>query len=286
MARWILSLRFRRWTGRSIHWKHPQSLQEWIFANLLTAAKDPSQLQFYAKLADKIAVRNYVAERCPQIQLPQLLGVWKSVKDIPWATLPEKFAMKTNNGCGTNLIVHDKSRLNIASESKRLHRWLHFPYGQLSGQCHYSLIPPRIFAEEFLPFSEKQGNLPPDYKIFCFFGEPKFILYYEGRTTNGHVTPNMVFDLEWRARPEAVLRPINHPVPPPISLKNMTTAARVLSRDLRFARIDFYDINGQAYLGEITLTPDVVINFTPRFLEEAMRMTKPHNATATHTSDF
>ena len=122
--------------------------------------------------------------------------------------------MKTNNGCGTNLIVHDKSRLDTASESKRLHRWLHFPYGQLSGQCHYSLIPPRIFAEEFLPFPKSQGNLPPDYKIFCFFGEPKFILYYEGRTTNGHVTPNMVFDFEWRARPEAVLRPVSHPAPP------------------------------------------------------------------------
>ena len=40
-------------------------------------------------------------------------------------------------------------------------------------------------------------------------------LDYEGRTTNGHVTPNMVFDFEWRARPEAVLRPVSHPVPPP-----------------------------------------------------------------------
>lgn len=111
-------------------------------------------------------------------------------------------------------------------------------------------------------------------------------LDYEGRTTNGHVTPNMVFDFEWRARPEAVLRPVSHPVPPPISLKDMKIAACALSRGLRFARIDFYDINGQAYLGEITLTPDVVTNFTPRFLEEAMRMTIPGHATTMHTSAF
>lgn len=63
MARHILALRYRRWTGRTIDWNHPANLQEYILAQLMDAAADPARLELYATLADKVAVRRYAATR-------------------------------------------------------------------------------------------------------------------------------------------------------------------------------------------------------------------------------
>ena len=41
----------------------------------------------------------------------------------------------------------------------------------------------------------------------------------------------------------------------PRSYNKMKQMARVLSKDLPFSRIDFYEINGNPYFGEITFYP-------------------------------
>ncbi len=270
MARKIINLRHRRWTGRGINWSNPATLQEYVFTTLFDAASDTARLRLYADLADKVKVREYAASRCPGLRMPELLGCWESAQDIDWESLPQKFAMKTNNGCGTNLIVRDKNTLDLREATKKLSRWIKFPYGTLSGQIHYSRIRPMIFAEALLEPRDGKGELPLDYKFFCFNGEPRFILFYEGRTVNGHITPNMAFNLEWEPIPGAVLRPIGHDIEAPASLRQMTDCARALSQGLPFARVDFYDIDGEAVLGEITLTPDVTANFTEEFLRKVM----------------
>lgn len=274
MARHILALRYRRWTGRTIDLNHPANLQEYILAQLMDAADDPARLELYATLADKVAVRRYAATRAPGLRTPALLGSWRRPEEIGWESLPEKFAMKTNNGCGTNLIVRDKSAIDTAAETRRLRRWLRFPYGELSGQIHYSRIEPLIFAEELLEPAPGTDKLPLDYKFFCFNGRPRFILYYEERKVNGHLTPNMAFDLDWQPM-EVVNHPTGHTVPPPASLHEMIQAAGKLSAGLPFARVDFYDVDGHALLGEITMTPDVWTNFTPEFLVKALGYTRP-----------
>lgn len=229
MARHILALRYRRWTGRTIDWNHPANLQEYILAQLMDAAADPARLELYATLADKVAVRRYAATRAPGLRTPALLGSWRRPEEIGWESLPEKFAMKTNNGCGTNLIVRDKSAIDTAAETRRLRRWLRFPYGELSGQIHYSRIEPLIFAEELLEPAPGTDKLPLDYKFFCFNGRPRFILYYEERKVNGHLTPNMAFDLDWQPM-EVVNHPTGHTVPPPCIAARNDTGRREAER--------------------------------------------------------
>lgn len=45
-------------------------------------------------------------------------------------------------------------------------------------------------------------------------------------------------------------------IPMPKNLDKMLEIAKVLSKDFVFARIDLYNINGQIYFGEITLSPN------------------------------
>lgn len=269
--RLILTLRYYRWTHTIIDWDKPKSLQEYIFKLVIDSCKNKSKRRLLADLADKIAVREYVTERIGGEFLPRLLGTWEHVDDIKWDALPNAFAIKTNNGCCTNIIVRDKSSLDIKDERKKLTRWLKFPYGQLTGQLHYSDIPPMILAEELLVQDENPDSLPYDYKFFCFKGEPKFILFYEGRTVNGHIVYNSVYDINWKPINSIVKRPTEHDIPRPKSFEKMLEAAKELSKGFDFVRVDMYDINGKPVFGEMTFTPDVTINFTEDFLKESLK---------------
>ncbi len=272
----ILALRYRRWAGKPLNWKQPSNLQEYIFKTLADAITQPSKLEMLSVMADKIAVRDYVNKKAPSLKCPTLFGTWDKIESIDWTTLPDKFVMKTNNGCATNIIVRKKDNLDINEAATKLSRWLKFPYGALSGQLQYDGIPPMILAEELLEVPGAANALPVDYKIFCFHGKAEFILYYEDRSENGHLTPNMAFDLEWNPLPGIVNWPINHDVCAPLPLKEMIHYAEKLSKDIDFARIDFYEINKQPVFGEITLTPDVITNFTNDFLVSSMKFTLPH----------
>ena len=46
--------------------------------------------------------------------LPKLYGIYKSVEDINFSTLPRSFVLKTNHGSGEIVIVRDKEKLNRA----------------------------------------------------------------------------------------------------------------------------------------------------------------------------
>lgn len=47
----------------------------------------------------------------------------------------------------------------------------------------------------------------------------------------------------------------NQDMPCPHSFEDMLSCAHILSKDIPFSRIDFYDIDGKAYWGEITFFP-------------------------------
>lgn len=269
LGRWfpktMLQLRFYRKTGCTYNLRDPQKLQDYSIAKLFDKTTD---LQRYAMFADKYEVRKYIEQKIGSQYLTQLYGVYERVEDIDFDALPDKFVLKTNNGCGNNFIVRDKSKLNIAEARKKLNYWLHFPYGDLTGQIHYALIPPRIIAESFLEQDKNNDeSLPCDYKFFCFKGRAYYILYYEGRKQNGHITPNMLFDLEWKALPQAVLRPTTHDIPCPKSFDLMKQLVTKLAEGIDFARIDFYEIDGKPIFGEITLTPDIDTNICPDFYD-------------------
>lgn len=270
MPKQILSLRYRRWTGQWIDWAHPAELQQVFLSQMIKECGSEEGRRRFAMLADKVAVRSYVAERVGEESMARLYGTWRRVEDIDWDGLPERFVMKTNNGCGTNVVVRDKSKLDIEVTKRNLRRWMKFPYGALTGQIHYSFIEPMILAEELLETDSGPDKLPEDYKLFCCDGEPRFFLYYEDRRVNGHLTKNAVFDTEWNEIKGVARRPTNKPIAAPGSLAEMVAMARELSRGLGWVRIDMYDVKGRAVFGEVTLTPDVVSNFTESFRREVI----------------
>lgn len=259
--RFVFALRYYLWSKKFINWNNPRNLQEFSMCQLFS--KDTS-LDFFAMLADKVAVRNFVRERIGDKYLNELYATWTSPNDISIENLPNCFVLKTNNGCGCNEIIYDKEEIDINAIKKKFAYWLYFPYGDLTGQSHYSKIRPLIMAEKFLEQKKGVDSLPYDYKFFCFKGKPRYVLYYESRRLNEHIAPNMLFDMDWNPIVEAVKHPISHKVKCPQSFTLMKELVAKLSDGIDFVRVDFYEINGQPIFGEMTLTP-TMINIKPQF---------------------
>lgn len=246
------NINFRHVFKRNINWNNPKNLIEKI--NWLQLNSDTS---LWTKCADKYLVRDYVKECGFEDALPKLYGKWDNAKDIDFEKLPNSFVLKTNNGCGTNFIVKDKSEINIKSTIKKLNQWLSIPYGYSAAQVHYTRIKPCIIAEEFLDHNSSFSSSLVDFKIWCFNGVPECILVVFDRKGSDYLLS--LYDLEWNNITKGNFDPnYTHcsylDIPEPKSLGKMIEIAKVLSKDIPQVRVDFYDIDGKPYFGEMTFT--------------------------------
>ena len=108
-------LSYYKYYRKLLSFRNPITLDEKIQWMKVNYYKDNPLI---SQCADKYAVREYVKKMdCEEI-LIDLYGVYDNAKEIPWGDLPEKFVIKWNCGCGQNLIVKDKSNLNIEDTIK------------------------------------------------------------------------------------------------------------------------------------------------------------------------
>lgn len=246
------SVMHHRFTGQYLDIDHPRNLNEKI--QYMSFYTDTTE---WSRLTDKIAVREYVAACGYPDITPKLYGTYIRSSDVDYTKLPNQFVIKTNNGCATNILVHDKSDLDIAHTNKKLDEWMAKDYGIITCQPHYSRIKPMILAEELLVDECHPGEALRDYKFYCVNGEPLFVYVYEDRKDNSHDMKRMVYDMNWNEHPEHLGRcavPC-HNCQKPKCFDEMKEIAKCLSSPFKFVRVDLYDINGKPIFGELTFTP-------------------------------
>lgn len=212
--------------------------------------------------ADKYRMREYIAEKGLEDHLPHLYGHWDNPDGIDFDSLPNEFVLKSNNGCGTVKIVHDKSELDIHATKKMLKDWLK-PYGYVGGQSHYLRIKPCIIAEELLHQDEKEKLFSPtslvDYKMWCINGEPESVWVAYNRH-NVFMVNMALFDKDWKPIPQFLKDTAQETyrpeviIPKPVCFEEMKEMARKISAPFPQLRLDFYIINDKPYVGEMTFT--------------------------------
>lgn len=248
---------YKKVFGRSINWENPQNLIEKISWMELY-----SDTALWTKCADKYRVREYINEKGCEETLVKLYGMWENPEDIDFDLLPEQFVLKANNGCGTVMLVKDKSKLDYAKTKKTLKEWLKKPYGYASAQLHYLDIKPCIIAEEILRQSEELNTLSPhslvDFKVWCINGEVESILVTYDRTP--HKLNMHLYSTDWDNISHNIIRGHNHykvnnddNIPKPKNFEKMLEYARKISDGLPQARVDFYETDNGIKFGEITL---------------------------------
>ena len=211
--------------------------------------------------ADKYRMRSFVEEKGFGEYLPKLYGHWDNPDDIDFDELPDKFVLKANNGCGTVMIVRDKSDINYAKTRKKLKQWLLHPYGYFGAQIHYLSIKPCIIAEELLEQDEAEKEFSPisiaDYKVWCFSGRPECILVVYNRTSRRYYLD--LYDLNWMKMDDKFnfnghFGYNKSCITRPNCLNEMLEIATNLSKPFNEVRIDFYVTNGKPIIGELTFS--------------------------------
>lgn len=202
-------------------------------------------------LTDKIAVRDYVAQRAGSDILIPLIATYNYAEEIDFGSLPEQFVLKANHGCSMNAIVRDKHEADLDSIRRKAKKWLGTDFAFVNGyELHYIDIPHRLFAEKYI--ENTNGDLP-DYKFWCFDGKVYYIMFLAERRTGLKMA---FYDLEWNKMPFVYSYPrYEKEVEKPPNLNEMIQIAEKLSEGFSHARVDLYRLdNGEIKFGEITFS--------------------------------
>lgn len=134
----------------------------------------------------------------------------------------------------------------------------------------YNEVKPRIIVEPYIE-DEKYHELR-DYKFFCFNGEPKVMFIASERLNKATETRFDFFDMDFNHLDLLNGHP-NADVPPakPESFDEMIAYSRQLAKDIPFVRVDWYEINGKPYFGEMTFYHNCgFVGFEPEGWDEKM----------------
>lgn len=243
-----LQLMYFKHFRKFINFNNPKSFNEKIqFLKLKYRSNELTEM------ADKYKVKQYVSQLIGNEYVIPTLGVWNTTEEINFDELPEKFVLKCNNDSGGVVICKDKQALNIEETKKFLNSRLNnngFWYGR---EWPYKNIKPCIIAEKYM---ENNGqNELIDYKFFCFNGQPKVVLVCSERFASNNMCKTY-FDEDWNL---LNIMEANHRTDKeqkkPQSFEKMKIISQKLAKDMPFVRIDFYEIEGKLYFGEITFFP-------------------------------
>lgn len=241
-----LDIRFRKVFGRSVNWKNPVTYSE-----KLQWLKVYDRKPIYTEMVDKYEVKKLVGQKIGEEHIIPTIGVWDRVEDIDFDSLPDQFVLKCTHDSGGLVICPEKSKLDIDSAKKKLKQCLKQNFFWSGREWPYKNVKPRIIAEKYMV--DESGYELKDYKFFCFDGEPKALFIASDRQVDGEETKFDFFDMDFNRLPFKNGHPNSERVVNcPSSFEKMKELAAILSRGIPQLRVDFYDINGQIYFGELT----------------------------------
>lgn len=240
----LRGLMYRRRFGRWGDFRKPQRFTEHLTARMLYERDEAM-----AWTCDKLAMKAHAEERCPDLRVPGVLWSGTDLDDVDLSTLPDEWVIKPNHRSG---LVYFGSRSTTRAELKRATRgWLRTHDRVAIGEwayreaAHVLIIEPRL--------AHSSGVVPVDWKFFVFHGKVRLLERDAGRFTDTfaetfYSPSGEVLDIRNGADAWA-------DAPPPAALDSMVRYAERLAEGFSFMRVDFYDVDGEPWFGELTPYP-------------------------------
>lgn len=222
-----------------------------LFSEKLQWLKLHDRKDIYTNMVDKYEAKKYVAKIIGEEYIIPTIGVYNSFDDIDFDKLPNQFVIKCTHDSGGLVIVKDKKNINIKNVRKKIKKSLKRNYYYGSREWPYKNVKPRVIVEKYM--EDYKDATMRDYKFFCFNGTPRIMYISEG--LEDHKTASMsFFDMDYKVmnckRKDYKL--LNNIPSKPITFNKMKKFASILSKNIPHVRVDFYEINGKLYFGELT----------------------------------
>lgn len=253
-----LQAKFYLLLGYPLDIEHPRTFNE-----KLQWLKLYDHNPLYHILADKLTVKNYVAEIIGKEYTVPTIGCWDRVEDIPWKELPESFVIKCTHDSGSTFVCPDKSKLDKQAVIDKLSYCYRRSYYPKDREWVYKGLRPRIIVEKYL------GENIPDYKFFCFNGKPEFMFIATNRLKGEDALSFDFFDMNRNHLNFKQGHRNAEEVPNlPESFDLMRSLAFKLSAGIPHVRVDFYDCKGKIYFGEYTFYHlGGIVPFEPQYVD-------------------
>lgn len=240
-----IKLQFRYLMHYSLNLRNPQTFQE-----KLQWLKLYDRKPVYSQMVDKYESKKFIEARVGKSYVIPTIGIYDNVNQINFDKLPKAYIVKTTHDSASYIIVKDNKqadRKHIKSFfSKRLKRTYYYS----EREWPYKNVKPRIIIEELLSDGSEELR---DYKFYCFNGEPKFFYITSNRNGIGGLKEDF-FDVDGTLMELNQKGYYNNPQIPqlPKNLSKMLNFSKKLAENTYHLRVDFYEVSGKLYCGELT----------------------------------
>ena len=240
---------YKKKIGKVLHLQNPCMLNEKIQWLKLYVRDD-----FHTICADKYSVRDWIKNEFGEKYLVPLVLHTDNWRDITLSCIPDyPCIIKANHTCGTYHIIRDKNKIDIKKIRTDCRCWLAWNYYATSQEWQYKNIKRKILIEKLLLTND--GHLPNDYKLHYINGVLKFIyvsIDREGCNSRNIYTPDWeLLPFSWVSKDTKNV--IGEDIPAPATLALMKDFGHRVATKFKYVRVDFYDVDGRLYFGEITL---------------------------------
>ena len=244
----FLKLKYRIYFNKKLNIKNPQTFNE-----KLQWLKLYDHNPKYIKMVDKYEVRDYIKKMIGKKYLIPLIGRYNNFEEINFEKLPSKFVIKCTHDSGGIVICKDKTKIDIKKIRKKINKSLKTNYYYSGREWPYKNIKPKILIEKYM--EDNATNELIDYKIMCFNGKAKMLFTCSERFSNEELKVTF-FDLDWNKMPfERHYKASEKEINKPLNYDKMIKFSEKLTKNIPFVRVDWYEINGKLYFGELTFYP-------------------------------
>lgn len=208
----------------------------------------------YTKMVDKYEVKKYVSNIIGKEYIISTLGIYNDFDEIDFNKLPNQFVIKCTHDSGGIVICKDKEKLDIKNVRKKINKLLKKNFYYSGREWPYKNVKPRIIIEKYI--DDGKNTQLNDYKVMCFNGKAKCSFVCTERDNKELGLAVTFFDLDWKKMPfKRHYRTSNKKIDKPRNYQKMIELSEKLSKNIPFVRVDWYEIKGKLYFGELTFYP-------------------------------
>ncbi len=234
---------------KKLNIKHPQTFNEKL-QWLKLYDKNPK----YTKMVDKYEVKKYIKNIIGEKYIIPTIGIYNNFDDIDFNELPKQFVIKCTHDSGGLIICKDRNKLNLKKARKKINSSLKTNYFYNGREWPYKNVSPKVIIEKYM--DDNKNTQLNDYKIMCFNGKAKCSFVCTERDNKELGLAVTFFDLNWNKLPfERHYRVSDKVIEKPKNYSKMIELSEKLANDIPFVRVDWYEINGKLYFGELTFFP-------------------------------
>lgn len=251
--KWISDEKYLKICYRAAFGKWPNLENPVTFNEKINWLKLHDRKPIYTNMVDKYEAKKFVASIIGEEYIIPTLGVWDNFDQINFDELPQKFVLKCTHDSGGLIVVKDKNVLDRKKAKRIIEKSLKRKFYYVAREWPYKNVKPRIIAEMYME-DDTTKDLR-DYKFFTFEGKCKALFIATERQTEGEETKFDFFDMDLNHMELTNGHPCASEQPSiPNSFELMRELAEKLSEGMHHLRVDFYEVNGKVYFGELTFS--------------------------------